>query len=77
MARESNHYDNADTSRNDIIVLRQALLQEREAQKETLKHQNSLIEQLAIKQMRAEQEYRELIAQQRMDYEYRLNDRGE
>jgi hypothetical protein len=37
-----NRADN-DTSKNEIIVLKQLILQEREVQKENMKHQNGLI----------------------------------
>lgn len=59
------------------MLLKQVVLQEREAHQESLKHQNAIIEQLNLKQMRAEQEFRELVAQQRMEYEYRLSGKGE
>jgi hypothetical protein len=72
-----NNTPEGNTSKNEIMVLKQVMLQERDAHKESLMHQNTLIEQLNLKQMRAEQEFRELIAQQRMDYEYRLNGKGE
>jgi hypothetical protein len=41
-------------------------MQEKEAQKENFKHQNAVIEQLTLKQLRNEQELRELLVQQRM-----------
>lgn len=75
-ARE-NYSIEADTSKNEVMLLKQVVLQEREAHQESLKHQGAMIEQLNLKQMRAEQELRELVAQQRMEYEYRLNGKGE
>lgn len=44
-----------DTSKNEIILLKQMLMQEKEAQKEAVKYQNSIIEQMSHKQMRTEQ----------------------
>lgn len=75
-ARE-NYSIEADTSKNEVMLLKQVVLQEREAHQESLKHQGAMIEQLNLRQMRAEQELRELVAQQRMEYEYRLNGKGE
>lgn len=56
-ARE-NYGIEADTSKNEVMLLKQVVLQEREAHQESLKHQNAIIEQLSLKQMRAEQEFR-------------------
>lgn len=59
------------------MMLRQMLLQEKEATKETVKHQNAVIEQLSLKQLRTEQELREALSHQRRDYETRLNGHGD
>lgn len=60
-------------SKNELMFLKQVMLQEKDAQRELAKHQNSQIEQLSLKMLRQEQEMRELVGQQRAQWEQRLS----
>ncbi len=50
------------------MMLKQMILQDKESHKDLIKHQNSQIEQLGMKLLRQEQEVREMIKQQRMQW---------
>jgi hypothetical protein len=68
---------NGEPSKNEIMLMKQVLIQEKEAQRELAKHQNSQIEQLGHKLLRQEQEIRELISEQRMHWEQRIHGQEE
>jgi len=41
--RETTNKNSDDSSKNEIMLLKQVILQEKEAHKENIKHQNSII----------------------------------